>query len=933
MLYLHTFTKIGAIMRTDIIAVDLETTGLDVEKDAIIEIGAVRLRDGQVVDEYSVLINPGFAIPSETTFITGITQEDLRGAPSLKDVLPQLGIFVGSAPIIAHNAAFDVSFLRRFGAIKDNPVMDTIEMASILMPKMPRYNLGSLTAMMGIQLEQAHRALDDARATAFLYWKLWEKAIQLPYNLLQDTASNALLLNWELASFFNDALQNHVGDKNPQSLMTFGIYTTQDIPLKSKTEIQPIHAQKVGAYLDVQGALAQSLDRFERREEQITLTHAISDALDKSQHLIAEAGTGTGKSLAYLIPAVEWATTNNQRVVIATNTINLQEQLLYKDVPLVETALQKPFIATVMKGRGNYLCPRRLEAIRRRRPTTLDELRILTKILIWLQESQSGDKGEITLRGNEYSLWTRLSAEDESCSIHRCEAVMNGVCPFYKARKRAETAHIVIANHALLISDAISENRVLPDYKYLVVDEAHQLEEAVTNGLSIRADQTTLMRRLADLGGVNNGFLGDLLHSIQAHISEKQYLRLEAFVQNIGDVVRDMGAMGRVFFAYINQWMRDLHGDSTGSTRITRKERDKAGYAKVQAYWTKFREYLDAITEAMGDLVAFLKKFEENNIPSFDDHLNSTVAASQYFAELRQLLFELTTEPNKNKVYWVDTYANPDYTAIQSAPLHIGEMMEQYLWNSKNSVVLTSATLETNDSFEYVTERLSAEHIKTLHIGSPFDYKQSTLLYLPQDMPEPAKPGYQQAVEKGIIELAAALDGRVLVLFTSYAQLRETASGISARLALGNITVLDQAPGSSRDNLIDGFRSTKRSVLLGTKSFWQGIDLPGDDLLGLVIVKLPFAVPTDPVFSARSETYQNSFDEYAVPDAILRFRQGFGRLIRTQQDRGIVTIFDSRIIHKGYGKTFLHALPDCTVKKGSLSDLANSAKTWLADKL
>jgi DNA polymerase-3 subunit epsilon/ATP-dependent DNA helicase DinG len=257
-------------------------------------------------------------------------------------------------------------------------------------------------------------------------------------------------------------------------------------------------------------------------------------------------------------------------------------------------------------------------------------------------------------------------------------------------------------------------------------------------------------------------------------------------------------------------------------------------------------------------------------------------------------------------------------------------MVEHYLWHSKDAVIMTSATLRTNGSFDYITQRLNAREVKAIEVGSPFDYRASTLIYIPSDIPEPNnRQQYQQAVERGFIELATALNGRVLGLFTSYTHLRQTAQAIAPRLALGDIIVYDQSDGTSRQALLEGFKSAERAVLLGTRSFWEGVDIPGESLSALVIVRLPFAVPSDPIFAARAETYDNSFNDYAIPDAILRFRQGFGRLIRTSTDRGIVTIFDRRIISKSYGSAFLEALPDCALQQGPLSLLPAAAKNWL----
>ena len=286
--------------------------------------------------------------------------------------------------------------------------------------------------------------------------------------------------------------------------------------------------------------------------------------------------------------------------------------------------------------------------------------------------------------------------------------------------------------------------------------------------------------------------------------------------------------------------------------------------------------------------------------------------------------------PNANTIYWISAGQDSDYLALQTAPLHIGPLVEEYLWHAKRSVVMTSATLQTNRSFDYIRQRLNAVDAETLEVGSPFNYHDSTLLYLPNDMPDPNdRYRYQQAVERGLIELTAALNGRVLGLFTSYTHLRQTAQAITPRLALGNITVYDQSDGSSRQSLLDGFKTSERAILLGTRSFWEGVDIPGESLSALVIVRLPFSVPTDPVFAARAETYTDSFNDYTLPDAILRFRQGFGRLIRTRTDRGIVAIFDSRVLTKSYGASFIAALPDCTVKQGPLSTLSEFAVKWL----
>lgn len=921
-------------MRGNLIALDLETTGLDVENDSIIEVGAVRMNNGDILAEYSQLINPGFVIPAETTHITGIHQDDVRNAPPLSQVLPEIKKFVGDVPVIAHNVSFDVSFMRRFGALHTNLPLDTFEMATVLLPRVPRYSLSSLAEHYQIDLENAHRALDDARATALLYWHLWQKALSLPEFLLREISQSSQALNWETGQVFEAAF-NEVRGKNPGAAdSVLNIFKPPSSGLKpfipDQDAVRPVDADKIAALVDAGGAMSQALEFFEQRPQQVDMARSITSAFNTRSHLMIEAGTGTGKSIAYLVPAMMWATKNKQRVVISTNTLNLQDQLIKKDVPLVQNALGVDCKTSVMKGRGNYLCPRRLAAMRRRQPNNIDELRTMAKILVWLQESQSGDKNELSLRSGEYYVWSRLSAEDESCGIERCAGEMNGICPFYKARKEAEASQVLIVNHALLIRDAINQNQVLPRYDYLVVDEAHQLEDAVTGGLSERLRERDLVSRLKEVGGLQSGLLGTVMGIARANLPDKEVMRLEAFIPSVGDAARAAQIYGRKLFQLLYQFISDSGNENSYKFRIDERARNHQAFSQVENHWKTLAEFIESIVEALRHLGGALRRLqEEYDVDKVKKASAIAFNAGSSLGSTMLFLDKFISMPETGTIYWINNGSTPQWISLETAPLHIGSMMEEFIWNQKESAVLTSATLQTASSFDYIRERLYADRATELAVGSPFNYKASTLVYVPEDMPMPNERGYQKAVEKGIVDLAGALDGRVLALFTSYSQLRETAANISPRLSLGNITVYDQATGGSRESLLDSFKSTEKAVLLGTRSFWEGVDIPGDDLSALVIVRLPFSVPSDPVFAARSATYSNSFREYAVPDAILRFRQGFGRLIRRQTDRGIVALFDTRVVKKSYGYLFLDSLPDCHVAEGRLDDLPGAARRWL----
>ncbi len=937
-------------MRGELIALDLETTGLDAGADAIIEIGAVRLIDGQVVDEYATLINPDRPLPDYITFLTGITDQDFQARPStatqparppaprIIEVIPAIRAFVGSAPIIGHNIAFDLAFLQRLGLFQSNLSLDTLDLAPVLLPRAPRYNLSSLCQFANIQLDEAHRALEDARAAGLLYWALWQRALELPPETLREIIHASTGFDWTSRRVFEAALDEHGLDTAPPQLMPLNIFSPAPAapPLVPNNTRQLLPIADLTAMMNSEGALAQQIPGYQQRYQQIEMLHAVAEAFNGTKHALIEAGSGSGKSIAYLLPAARWGQLNAERVVISTNTSTLQEQLLLKDIPTVNAALDQPISAALLKDREYYLCPRRLEAARQRGPESLDELRVLAKVLVWLLESSSGDKGELSLRGGaEHAAWARLSAADGGCSAETCEGVMGGACPFHRARKAAESAQLLIINHALLVSDSMDDNPIMPAYRHLIIEEAHQLEDATTSTLSLRIDETALRRRLSELGTKRRGLLGTLLANATPVIPAKHLTQFTAFVDTVSEAAAGMEAGIRSLFIDFRNIFKRLTNDSRGGdyaaqVRLTPELYAKGTLGAAQNTWSELDEYFAAIHDRLLYLIQGLARLKQYAIPDFDNLVSSLSSFAEFLSKTRGALNAIIREPDNNTIYWINSGQNLEYLSLNTAPLNVGTHIKQNIWDKKDTVILTSATLRANGSFDYIRHRLAADHFSTTEIASPFDYRSSTLLYIPNDMADPnERTAYQQMVERGIIELAAALGGRLLVLFTSYTQLRQTAQTITPRLSLGDIKVYDQTEASSRQNLLDTFKSTNRAVLLGTKSFWEGVDIPGDSLSGLIITKLPFSVPNEPVFAARAETYDDAFNNYNLPDAILRFRQGFSRLIRSETDRGVVALFDRRIMSKKYGQEFLEALPDCTVQYGALEALPKAARKWL----
>jgi DNA polymerase-3 subunit epsilon/ATP-dependent DNA helicase DinG len=651
---------------------------------------------------------------------------------------------------------------------------------------------------------------------------------------------------------------------------------------------------------------------------------------------MVEAGTGTGKSMAYLLPAALWSLKNGHRVVISTNTINLQDQLIKKDIPDLCSAMGINLTASVMKGRSNYLCPRRLEIMRHRGPESADEIRVLGKVLVWLQSSNVGDRSEINLNGqSERDVWMRLCAEDEACTTENC-IKRGGICPFYRARQAALAAHIVVVNHALLLADVATGNRVLPEYNYVIIDEAHHLEEATTSALSFRITQSIMDRIIRELGSPNSGALGKVANSLENNLQPSEYAIINQFLQQITNHAFQFQSTVQEFFRSIYQFLLEQReGGEIGlyphQERILPATRTQPAWSEVEVSWEECDNSLTPIINTLIKLIQSLGEVKEN-LPEEDENdiISSLSNLYRRLYEMQSNLDGIVYNPRSDTIYWFEINPDGKQLSLNAAPLHIGPLMQKYLWNEKSSVVLTSATLTAAGQFKYLKGRLNAEEAYEVAVGSPFDYESSVLLYITNDIPEPSdRTGNQRAVEQGILKLCSTIGGKTLVLFTSYEQLKRTSRSISPFLSRNGIRVYEQGEGASASTLLENFRVDDHAVLFGTKAFWEGVDVPGEALSVLVIVKLPFDVPTDPIVAARSETFEDPFSEYSLPEAILRFRQGFGRLIRTQSDRGVVAIFDKRIMTKRYGRMFTDSLPVCTTRVGPALELPKLAAKWL----
>ncbi|MCD4671959.1 MAG: DEAD/DEAH box helicase family protein [Anaerolineaceae bacterium] len=928
---------------SSIVCIDLETTGLDLRKDAITEIGAVRFNGSRVEAEWSSLINPHRPIPAFITQLTGISDAMVAKAPPVQAVLQELVDFVGDSPILGHNVQFDVGFLRQQGVFQDNITIDTYELAAVLLPTAGRYRLGILGRELGILLPGTHRALDDARLTHAVLVELHKKARTLPIELIEEFLRISEPFDWDAQWLFEEVLKEHIREGLKPKLgkrldLTPALHKDWDLGtrLNPVDPPLPLDTDEVAALLEYGGPFSRYFEHYEQRSQQVEMLRTVTDAISNSQHYLIEAGTGTGKSFAYLVPSALWAIQNQQPVVVSTNTINLQDQLIKKDIPDLCNALNIDLRAVVLKGRSNYLCPRRLEAMRRRTPNTKEEIRVLAKVLVWLWEGGSGDRNELNLNGPlEREVWSRLSAEDEACSAENCQSRMGGNCPFYQAHQAAQSAHLIVVNHALLLADVVTGNRVLPPFNHLIVDEAHHIESATTNSMSYSLAQHDITRLLRELGGTSSGTLRHILKLIKNMLRPADFAGFQQVAQRITDLAfrldHDFGAFFDALTSFLAEQRDGRPVSNYGQQeRILPATHTLPIWLDVEISWDTTVETIGLLLNLLNELVKSLNHIIDDSSEEINDVRG---LLGQIYSRLDEAQINgtsLVSDANPGRIYWVELNPRRRSMTLNIAPLTIGPMMEEYLWHEKESVILTSATLTTNGEFDYLRNRLYADEADELALGSPFDYETATLLYVVNDIPEPNnRSNYQRQLDRSLLNLSRATSGRLLALFTSYAQLKQTSQNISPALNDSNIYVYEQGEGASPNALLEMFRSAESAILLGTRSFWEGVDVPGEALSVVAITKLPFDVPSDPIVASRAETFENPFYEYMVPEAILRFRQGFGRLIRTQYDRGVVVIYDRRVITKSYGRSFLESLPQCTVQVGSLHDLPDAAARWL----
>ncbi len=635
------------------------------------------------------------------------------------------------------------------------------------------------------------------------------------------------------------------------------------------------------------GLISQHLEGYEFRQEQLQMAHEVARSMIDSEHLIVEAGTGVGKSFAYLIPAISLAIKSEQKVVISTNTISLQEQLVTKDIPFLQRILPRGFNVVLAKGRRNYLSRRRLKNLlnyERGLFDTLEEVEEVAEIEEWVNQTIDGSTADLPWRPSS-QVWDKVASDRDNCLGHQCETY--DTCFYFKVRREMQDADLLIVNHHLLFSDlAIRKESeealgVLPDYDYLIIDEAHHLEATATNHASIDFSNTRVKWLLDSLSN-----LGKLFDSRQLTTG-----------------VEEAREQANTLFRDVIDAMQE-YDDGGHSTTFTQRIHES----------NFVRNGLDT---PLADIEETLNHLRDRT--STDDEEQEIMAHHRYCQRLRDELDMIIQQSDPDYVYWaeISTRGRTPRILLNATPANVNQVLEDHLFAVKNSVIMTSATLSTNRNFAYFKNRVGINECRELLVHSPFDFKRQVEIHIPRYMPDPNSMEFVSAVIEKIRHYLKLTHGKAFVLFTSYKMMDEVYDAVAPYLESIGLDTFKQGGELSRTDMLQAFREDTDSVLFGTSSFWEGVDVRGESLSNVIITRLPFEVPTHPVMEARvkqiKESGGNEFFEFSLPEAILRLKQGFGRLIRTQTDNGIVVILDPRIRTRSYGRQFLDSLPDCEI--------------------
>jgi len=873
------------------IAIDLETTGLE-DSDEIIEVALVRFVDNQVAETFECLVKPAQEVRPFIYSLTGIPAAELAAAKPFADVAADIRKFIGDVPLVAHNSSFDARYLKhafsKTGIVFENhPVYDTLLLSRIVWQSVANHRLETLLDALNISREGSHRALPDARACGDLFVKSFAEAEKFSAFERKQLGKLAQGTAWESVFTLEEA----------PAAMQLREPATSDVRAANTPHIP----HRVHDFFDPDGILQKALPNFTPNDKQATFAEMEERNLHKGGLAILEAGTGTGKTLGYLIPAALKAVQSGERVVISTATRMLQEQLWQKDLPSIAPIFGSALKPALVKGRNNYLCLRKFQEHLDHSDSLLtpDEREAIMPIVTWVERTQSGDANENAgfHIGRNRQLWNKLASESSTC--------VGQTCPFFSrcfglnARRNATNANVVLINHALFLQDLNTDFALLPTYEHIIFDEAHRIPQAAHDAFGKRIwffRFRNQMKILAHVKNPQNGILGE----IEAAKAEAQPLT---------DKVRQL----------VSETEKQLHRFFLKIGKNLKRFSDKDGLRYTQSLFVEAQadpkptlQSLDSLKESLDSLIVELNK-ENSGLLHFVRDLEGSAKEVESF---RKDLDFVVHAGREEWAFWMEEPGNPHTLVLQAQLLEPGKRFAEKFYPWIKSALFTSATLSVQGGLEYFEDRMGmysanidAEKRPFSRIlEHPFDVNANRRIIVADFMPKPNDPSFQRALDEVLCALLPELNVSSMVLFTALSALGKSHEALAPIFAAKGKTLLSQHTDGAIDNLVEIFRKKKGSCIIGAQSLWEGVDLPGEALEFLVIPKLPFPTPGDALIQARGDLVRNrggnSFKDIFIPEAVLALRQGLGRLIRNKDDKGTVLLLDPRLIHENYGKSF-----------------------------
>jgi ATP-dependent DNA helicase DinG len=917
---------------------DLETTGFDPGRDEIIEVAALIARGPEVIDRLCSFARPNRPLPHEVTQLTGIDDAMVAGAPPIESVGAAVAGFIGGRSIVAHNASFDRVFLERAGlgpSRLPGPWIDSLEVARLALPRLRSHRLADLARAFGLAPGRCHRASDDTEAL-FGVWRVALTALgDLPPHVLHELARLAASVpGWTVAPLLAHVaagvkarpfdLRQLRGDR----LRAEKIEQLADACEVSLTSPE---TEAVLAEFAVDGTVGRMYEGYEPRREQARMAEAVLEAFGASRCAAVEAGTGVGKSVAYLVPAARFALANGVRVGVATKTNTLMDQLVHRELPRLAAECGDGLRFTALKGYEHYVCLRKLQRALDA-PDDVETAAALGMLLAWTAQSTWGDREGVNVHW-PMRLKTQVLASFADCTKKRCRYFPNH-CYLHGVRRRAGAAHIIVTNHSLLFRDLMADGGILPPVRHWIVDEAHAAEAEARDQLSLGCGHAEL-RGL--LGGLHAKGRGGLLSAVRTKVAlerDDNGPTTLLTVDEMREAVEQAATIADSFFDFV----KDLGEGCAGAydraeIRITGQLRESARWSTAAGVGRSLGRRLEGVLELGRKVMTSLEAGAESYAEMKADLAGQLSGIAEQLAGLAIVL----DGTDEGYVYSVTVDRRRDQSAerLDAFLLDVGDALIEQLYPKVYSVVYTSATIAAGSDFSHFErsvglDRLGGEGYRTLRLESSYDFERQMAVFVPTDMPEPCQPGargyaeYIDALATLLFDVHEAMGGSVLTLFTNRRDMDALYLRLAEPLQRIGLPLIVQGRGISRKRVADEFIADERTSLLATKSFWEGFDAKGDTLRCVVIPRLPFGPVNDPILEERRERDSGWWAHYYLPEAVLELKQAAGRLIRSTTDEGCLVLADARLVGpKSYAHRFLEALPVREIERLPAAELGS----------